>query len=49
MFTVQVNVAYVVIGHNVLALINGGVAGADGAELEKFAKLAVSKLEEVTA
>ncbi len=49
MFTVQVNVAYVVIGHNVLALINGGVGGADGAELEKFAKLAVSKLEDTTA
>lgn len=46
MFTVSVNIAYVVIGHNVLALINGGVGGADGAELEKIAKLAVSKLED---
>lgn len=49
LFTVTVNVAYVVIGHNVLALINGGVGGADGAELEKLAKLAVSKLEDATA
>lgn len=49
MFTVSVNVAYVVIGHNVLALIHGGVGGSDGAELEKLAKLAVSKLEDATA
>jgi hypothetical protein len=45
MFTVSVNVAYVVVGHNVVALINGGLGGADGAQFEKFAKQAVSKLE----
>lgn len=45
MFTFSVNVAYVVVGHNVVAMINGGVAGADGAQLEKLAKQAITKLE----
>ncbi|MDR7253979.1 hypothetical protein J2X46_002969 [Nocardioides sp. BE266] len=44
-FTVSVNVAYVVIGHNVVAMVNGGLAGADGAQLEKLAKQAITKLE----
>jgi hypothetical protein len=48
-FTVSVNVAYVVIGHNVVAMINGGVAGADGAQLEKVTKKAIAKLEKTAA
>lgn len=50
MSRLSVNVAYVVIGHhNVLALIHGGVGGADGAGLEELARLAISKLEDATA
>ncbi|KRE98663.1 hypothetical protein ASG88_16535 [Nocardioides sp. Soil777] len=49
MFTVSLNLAYVVIGHNVVALIQGGLAGADGAELEKLTKQAIKKLEKTVA
>ena len=45
MFTVSVNVAYVVVGHNVVSMVHGGLAGADGAQLEKLAKQAITKLE----
>lgn len=48
-FTVTANLAYVVIGHNVVAMINGGVAGADGAQLEKVTKKAIAKLEKTAA
>jgi hypothetical protein len=48
-FTVSVNVAYVVIGHNVVAMVNGGLAGADGAQLEKLAKQAITKLEKTAS
>lgn len=48
-FTVSVNVAYVVIGHNVMAMVNGGLAGADGAQLEKLAKQAIAKLEKTAS
>ena len=48
-FTVSVNVAYVVIGHNVVAMINGGIAGADGAQLEKLTEQAIAKLENPAA
>ncbi|MCH1868772.1 hypothetical protein [Nocardioides sp. CFH 31398] len=48
-FTIQVNVAYVVIGHNVLAFLLGGVAGSDAAELEDLAGQAVDKLESTTS
>ncbi len=49
MFTVSVNVAYVVIGHNVVAMVQGGIAGVDGAELEKLTKQAIGKLEKTVA
>jgi hypothetical protein len=45
MFEVSFNVAYVVVGHNVVSMVNGGLAGADGAQLEKLAKQAITKLE----
>ena len=48
-FAVSVNVAYVVIGHNVGAMVNGGLAGADGAQLEKLAKQAITKLEKTAS
>ncbi|SEC07495.1 hypothetical protein SAMN04489844_1627 [Nocardioides exalbidus] len=48
-FTVSVNVAYVVIGHNVIAMVNGGLTGADGAQLEKLAKKAITKLEKTAS
>lgn len=49
MFTVSVNVAYVVVGHNVVAMVQGGIAGADGAQLEKLTKQAIMKLEKTVA
>lgn len=49
MFTISVNLAYVVIGHNVVALIQGGIAGADGAKLEKLTRQAIKKLEKTVA
>lgn len=48
-FAVSVNVAYVVIGHNVVSMVNGGLAGADGAQLQKLAKQAITKLEKTAS
>lgn len=45
-FSIPINLYLVVIGHNVLTFYNGGVAGADGADLETFGKLAIKRLEE---
>ena len=45
-FTLPINVYLVVVGHNVLTLFNGGIAGADGADLETIGKLAMKRVEE---
>ena len=44
-FTIPINLYIVVIGHNVLTFYNGGIAGADGAQLETVGKLAIRRLE----
>jgi hypothetical protein len=44
-FTIPINIYLVVIGHNVMTFYNGGIAGADGAELETIGKLAIKRLE----
>ena len=45
-FTIPINIYLVVIGHNVMTFFNGGVTGADGADLETIGKLAIKRLEE---
>lgn len=45
-FTIPINIYLVVVGHNTLSLYNGGIAGADGADLETIGKLAMKRLEE---
>ena len=45
-FTLPINIYFVVIGHNVMTFYNGGIAGADGADLETIGKLAIKRLEE---
>jgi hypothetical protein len=45
-FTIPINIYLVVIGHNVMTFYNGGVTGADGADLESIGRLAVKRLEE---
>lgn len=45
-FTMAINMYLVVVGHNTLTLYNGGIAGADGADLETIGKLAIKRLEE---
>jgi hypothetical protein len=44
-FTIPINLYLVVIGHNALTFYNGGIAGADGAQLETVGKLAIKRLE----
>lgn len=44
-FTIPINFYLVVVGHNVLTFYNGGIAGADGAQLETIGKLAIKRLE----
>lgn len=44
-FTIPINIYLVVVGHNTLSLYNGGIAGADGADLETIGKLAMKRLE----
>ena len=45
-FTIPINIYFVVVGHNVMTFYNGGIAGADGADLETIGKLAIKRLEE---
>lgn len=45
-FSVSMNLLMVQIGHNGITLLNGGLTGADGAELEELGKLAIQKLEQ---
>lgn len=45
-FTIPINVYLVVVGHNLLTFFNGGIAGADGAQLETIGKLSIKRLEE---
>ncbi|MDQ6527439.1 hypothetical protein RB608_27740 [Nocardioides sp. LHD-245] len=45
-FSATMNVLMIQIGHNGITLLNGGLTGADGADLEKFGKQAIQKLEQ---
>jgi hypothetical protein len=45
--SVQAALAYVVVGHNVVTFSAGGIAGVDGAQLEKIARTAIARLEKV--
>ncbi|WP_436698491.1 hypothetical protein [Nocardioides sp. BYT-33-1] len=45
-FSATMNVVMIQIGHNGITLLNGGLAGADGADLETFGKQAIQKLEQ---
>ncbi|HYG95076.1 MAG TPA: hypothetical protein VD859_15975 [Nocardioides sp.] len=46
-WTISVNIAMVAVGHNLVSLFSGGIAGSDGAELEQFGRKAIAKLEDV--
>jgi hypothetical protein len=45
-FAVSLNIAMVVVGHNLVSLLSGGLAGGDGAELEQIGRTAIAKLEQ---
>lgn len=48
-FTVNLNAVWIGIGHNAIALFNGGVTGASGADLEQFAHKAIARLEDAAS
>jgi len=48
-FTVNINVAWIVMGHNAITILNGGITGASGTDLEQLARKAVARLEDAAS
>lgn len=43
-FALTMNMLFIAVGHNYIALVHGGLGGADGAELEPIAQAAMTRL-----
>ena len=48
-FEIKLNLAMVVVGHNLATFFSGGLTGASGSELEKLARKGLERLESVTS